>query len=487
MKKTWIYTILLVVSVTFTSCFEDIDDNAISETDIKDFVWKGLNQWYFWQQTVTDLTDDRFANSTEYTDFLNSYESPDALFEALLSPEDRFSWIVDDYFALNNTLNGVTKNNGMSFGVGTITVASQTTFGGIVQYILPNTSASDSILERGDIFLTVNGTQLTQNNYLSLLFSSSDTYTIGLAEIDANDNLVLTGETVTLTKQVYEENPIFIANTFTVDGIKVGYLMYNRFTSNYDQQLNDVFANFFAEGVQDLVVDLRYNPGGSVNSAIHLASMIAGEPATALFLRQRWNDKIQAVFTEEEVSRYFANQLPDGTTINSLNLNKVYILAQQSSASASELLINGLEPYVSELIHIGNTTRGKNEFSITLYDNPDCSYLNISGCSGGINPNHTWAMQPLVGKNENANGFYQYENGLTPDFEVLEDIENFGVLGDQNEPLLARAIQHITGNGRFGLATEPNASFYNIDHSNFHTLTKDNMYLETEDIPTLIK
>ncbi|MGB6269699.1 MAG: S41 family peptidase [Olleya sp.] len=479
MKKTWIYAIVLFVSLSITSCFEDQDDNPIADTDIKDFVWKGLNLWYFWQGEVNDLADDRFANSTDYTSFLNSYASPDALFEDLLFTDDRFSWITDDYFELNNALNGVTKSNGMEFGLGTINGGPDVF--GAVQYILPNTSASSSSLQRGDIFLTVNGTQLTESNFGSLLFSDNDTYTIGLAELDVNNNLVLTGETVTLTKQVYEENPIFIANTFTVDGIKVGYLMYNRFTSNFDQQLNTVFGTFVAEGVQELVLDLRYNPGGSVTSAIQLSSMIAGQPTTDLFLKQRWNAKIQAVFTDEEVSRNFVNQLSDGTAINTLNLDKVYILAQRSSASASELVINCLQPYL-DVIHIGSTTRGKNEFSITLYDNPECSFLNFSGCDSAPNPNHTWAMQPLVGKNENADGFYQYEAGLDPTLPLAETVSNYGVLGQQDEPLLARAIQHLTGNGRF--ASQPELiNFKIIDNSNLHTLTKDNMYVNPDNIP----
>ncbi|WP_397362401.1 S41 family peptidase [Olleya sp. R77988] len=484
MKKNWFFSFLLLLSLSLTSCFEDKDDNTISDTDIKDFVWKGLNLWYFWQDEevpgeVNDLADDRFSNSADYNAFLNDYSSPDLLFDDLLSDEDRFSWIVDDYFALNNALNGVSKSNGMEFGLGTIS-GGPNVFGA-VQYILPNTSASSNNLQRGNLFLTVDGTQLTESNYTSLLFSSNDTYTIGLAELDTNNNLVLTGETVTLTKQVYEENPVFIANTFTVDGIKVGYLMYNRFTSNYDQQLNDAFGMFVTEGVQDLVLDLRYNPGGSVDSAIRLSSMISGQPTTDLFLKQRWNNKIQALFTEEDVSRYFTDQLSDGTAINTLNLDKVYVLAQRSSASASELVINGLNPHMT-VVHIGSTTRGKNEFSITLYDNPDCAFLNSSECDSAINPNHTWAMQPIVGKNENANGFYQYEAGLDPTIALAETVSNYGVLGQQDEPLLARAIQHLTGNGRF--APQPELTNFKIkDNSNLHTLTKDNMYVNPESIP----
>lgn len=480
MKLNYKFSVIGLLFLALTSCFSDIDDDPISDTEIKDFVWKGLNLWYFWQGTdsAPDLADNRFSNDTDYINFLNSFDSPNQLFYSLLSNEDRFSWIVDDYFALSGSLSGVTKNNGMAFGLGLIDNGPNVF--GYVQYVLPNSSASENNIIRGDIFLTVNGTQLTEDNYLSLI--SSDVYTIGLAELDNNDNLILTGEEITLTKQIYQENPIYISNTFEVNGIKVGYLMYNRFLSDYDQQLNQVFANFVAEGVDELVLDLRYNPGGSVNSAINLGSMITGNTTNDVYLKQIWNNKIQSTFTDEDVTRYFAQTLSNGNSINSLNLNKVYILAQNSSASASELVINALEPYI-DVIHIGDVTRGKNEFSITLYDNPDCAFLPPNtDCNGSINPNHTWAMQPLVGRNENAEGFSDYTNGLTPDISLDESLSNLGVLGQQDEPLLARAIQHLTGNGRTGETfTEHKIKIF--DYSNKHTPTGTNMYLEPDDVP----
>lgn len=480
MKLNYKFSVIGLLFLALTSCFSDIDDDPISDTEIKDFVWKGLNLWYFWQGTdsAPDLADNRFSNDTDYINFLNSFDSPNQLFYSLLSNEDRFSWIVDDYFALSGSLNGVSKNNGMAFGLGLIDNGPNVF--GYVQYVLPNSSASENNVIRGDIFLTVNGTQLTEDNYLSLI--SSDVYTIGLAELDNNDNLILTGEEITLTKQIYQENPIYISNTFEVNGIKVGYLMYNRFLSDYDQQLNQVFANFVAEGVDELVLDLRYNPGGSVNSAINLGSMITGNTTNDVYLKQIWNNKIQSTFTDEDVTRYFAQTLSNGNSINSLNLNKVYILAQNSSASASELVINALEPYI-DVIHIGDVTRGKNEFSITLYDNPDCAFLPPNtDCNGSINPNHTWAMQPLVGRNENAEGFSDYTNGLTPDISLDESLSNLGVLGQQDEPLLARAIQHLTGNGRTGETfTEHKIKIF--DYSNKHTPTGTNMYLEPDDVP----
>ena len=106
--------------------------------------------------------------------------------------------------------------------------------------------------------------------------------------------------------------------------------------------------------------------------------------------------------------------------------------------------MNGLDPYL-EVIHIGTTTRGKNEFSISLVDNPDNSFIYSASTESGINPENRWIVQPLVGRNENSIGFFDYTAGFTPDITLEEDVFNLGSFGDPSEPMLARAIEEITG------------------------------------------
>src|SRR5690606_12905896 len=172
----------------------------------------------------------------------------------------------------------------------------------------------------------------------------------------------------------------------------------------------------------------------------------------------------------------FADKTNKGTPINTLGLSRVYILATNGSASASELVINGLAPYV-QVIHIGETTRGKNEFSITLVDDRQGSYIYDPDRVGQINPKNEWGLQPLVGRNENADGFYDYTNGLAPDIALEEDLTNLGVLGEVSEPLLARALQEITGHmAKMDLSVEMPAEAFTS--SRLHTPLKDNMYLD---------
>src|SRR5690606_27261812 len=126
---------------------------------------------------------------------------------------------------------------------------------------------------------------------------------------------------------------------------------------------------------------------------------------------------------------------------------------------------------------IGETTRGKNEFSITLVDDKDGDYIYNKDRERFINTKNSWGLQPLVGRNENADGFSDYTSGLMPDIELPEDITNLGVLGDVNEPLLARALQEISGvSAKMDFTVEMAAESFTS--SRLHTPLKDNMYLD---------
>jgi C-terminal processing protease CtpA/Prc len=454
MKASFKITLLLFLTfLTFQSC-EDMDDVAAPEQlQVDDFIWKGLNLYYLWQADVPNLSDARFANQAQLNDFLAKYSSPEDLFNTLKVDKsiDRFSWIVSDYRELEGMLQGTTKSNGMAFILYRKSSSSNEVFG-IVRYILPNSDASTKDIKRGDIFYAVNGTPLTVSNRISLL-SDSDSYILNLADYN-NGQITPNGKSVTLTKTELSENPIFINKVIENEGHKIGYLMYNGFYSNYDLELNDAFASLKSEGITDLVLDLRYNGGGSVQTATRLASMITGQFTDKIFVKERWNDKVNAYFESEDpnaLTNLFTNTIKTSnptksTPINSLNLNKVYILTTQSTASASELVINGLKPYI-DVVQIGDLTIGKNVGSITVYDSPTFGSENR-------NPLHHYAMQPIVFKTTNADGFGDYSKGLTPTYPLIENLGNLGVLGESSDPLLSTAIGKITGTAKMVKKTE---------------------------------
>ncbi|PVW14736.1 S41 family peptidase [Marixanthomonas spongiae] len=431
MKKKLIL-LLLIVATLFTSCFEDSDDNprTASQLEIQDFIYRGLNFFYLYKADKPELADDAFANEQELNNFLSSYDSPESLFDFLTVPQDRFSILVDDYIELENALSGVSKSNGMEFGLVRYPNNPTNVFG-YVRYVLPNTDAETKGLQRGDIFNSIDGQQLNENNFNALL--SQDSYTIGLATFDGT-NVNSTGETASLTKTQYTENPVYIAKTLDVQGQKIGYVMYNSFTRDFDNDLNAAFGSLQADGVTDLVLDLRYNGGGAVETAVDLAGMITGQFNGELFYTEQWNPDRQEEYAENGL---FNAAISDGSAINSLGLTTVYILTTGRTASASELVINGLDPYIN-VVQIGQNTTGKFQASFLLYDAPAPGFRRSQA-----NPDHTYAMLPLVFKTANAVGNTDYVDGLTPDIAIDEDYANLGILGDVNEPFLATALSEI--------------------------------------------
>ncbi len=218
--------------------------------------------------------------------------------------------------------------------------------------------------------------------------------------------------------------------------------MYNQFVGNKTSLINDAFGEFKNEGITDLILDLRYNGGGSVATCTAIASMITGQFKGKVFSKQNWNSKLTEYWNDnnpESLNDRFDDKFDDSKQINSLNLEKVYIITTSESASASELLINGLKPYI-DVIHIGEITSGKNVGSITVYD-----YIDNDGTK---NPYHKYAMQPIVLKMANSDGFADYADGLTPDIEQEEDLFSLGTLGDHKEALVSIAINLITGSAK---------------------------------------
>lgn len=433
---------------------EEVIETPVEETpvevdiEVQNFFWQTLNSYYFWQGEVTDLADDRFDTQAAYEAYLKDNSDPVALLEnKLLFSEDRFTFYDEDYRNLVNGSAGISKSNGLEFGLSLI--GDSDDIFGYVEYIIKNSDAASKDIKRGDIFIGVNGTRLNRNNYIDLLFGENDTYTLNMAEI-TNSTISPIDKEITLTKQEgLQEDPILTSNIITSGDRKIGYLMYNQFVSGSEDAINAIFADFKAQGINDLVLDLRYNLGGRGTTATVLASLIYGPNTNDLFFRTRYNDKLQAIFDSSDTDIYFVNSTGsrDGNSnaaLNSLNLTKVYIIATGSSASASELVMVGLEPYV-DVVHVGTNTFGKNQGSLLFVDDPEGGNVYDPDRENNINSNVQWGLQPIISRVENSAGFSDYADGLIPDIELRENVSNLGVLGNANEPLLARAIQDITG------------------------------------------
>ncbi len=347
----------LTIHIFFISSCKEEDVIAPSQTiGINDFIWKNMNELYLWKDLMPQNID------------RNKELDPNNYFEKLLNkPADKWSFITDDYNELINSLIGIEKNFGHHFKL-FLTPGTDNVFG-IVKFIAPNSPADKANINRGDIFYKVNGKTINTSNYKELLFEV-DNYTLSFGKFNEEGQIVQI-EDKSLNAEIVVENPILIHKTLDVEGEKIGYLMYNQFITNYNKELISVFQIFKNDNIKNLVLDLRYNPGGSVNTAIILSSMIAPAPTVQnneIFSKQIWNDDVMDFLLKEEgnesdnlITKFVTPQI-------NLNLNKVYILISSNSASASELVINSLSPYMDIILIGPENTTGKYGGSVTLKD-----------------------------------------------------------------------------------------------------------------------
>lgn len=474
----WLYLILLVVTSTLLSCDkedplteqdpeqEELPDDIPEASDENKFIFNNLSLFYYWVDQVPYLIDSKLNNKDYYNFYLNKFTDPEELFYSHLykyGEVDKWSMLFDNHNDIDNWLAGISETTGI--------IPARLTNGdnlvALILYVLNDSPAARAGIKRGDIIMKVDGTELTENNYEELLFNRlTSTYHMGeITQYGIYDNNIKH----TLTGEIIQENPVFLDSIYNIDGYKVGYLVYHGFTSAYDQKLsasydlllNNVFAKFKNAGIDKLILDLRYNLGGSVQSAAYLASMIYSADTTRLFAERQFNDLLQSEYTKEygeEFLKYYLEYYIDKVTwevndesgthirsvttpktpIVSLNINDVYVLTTYNTVSASELLINGLKPYGINLKCVGTSTRGKFVGSWTLKDWIDSE-------SDAVNPNHTLGMQLIVAKIVNSMGVADYINGIPPDIEVMEDLHNFLPFGDTREPMLKAALDDIKG------------------------------------------
>ena len=411
---------------------------------VHQFIWESLNELYLWQAEVDDLSDNiKPVGSSAYNQLISTNQEPEAFFESLKHPDDRHSRITSNFEDLENSIKGIDASNGVEF----ILFPSGTGNGvlGVVTHILKNSDAFSKDIKRGDVFMGVNGELLSFSNFYGLLYGDQISYTLNMAN-KVGSVFSLNGKNIDLTKEDnFQTNPIQVNKVIQMGGKKIGYLMYTQFSQGFDKELNSVFSEFKSEGVDELILDLRYNRGGLTKTALYLSGMITGQFTGQIFSQKIWNKKVtdyyESIDSTDWMKDLFVSEMDDKTVINSLNLNRVYIITSSNSASASEMLINGLSPFIN-VIQVGEATYGKNVGGLAVV------YDYIDNTNRTINPDHSYAISPITFRVANSEGFSDYANGLNPSdgFELTEDVLNMGVLGESDEPLLALALNDIIGN-----------------------------------------
>jgi len=418
MKKILFLLLATLITITINqSCKKDEPESDIpTETLITNrWIYENMALYYLWNTQMTSGID-----------YMKEAD-PEAYFYKLLYDEkDKWSYITDDYPKLAAELNGVPET--MGYYPAFYQTPDNKVFI-VVCYVYPNSPAAEAGLERGDLIISIDNTPLDTANYYTKY--SGQSYTVQLGTI-VNHTLTPTGVSFSMTARIVHADPSIFHTVLDVNGTKIGYLVYVEFIPGnndaYLQEMDNIFNEFISAGVSDLIVDLRYNPGGAVDAAIHLASEIV--PLTiasnsGLMIRLQYNADLQYYLVANNFNSYlYYNFYP---AAGNLNLNRVYILTTGRSASASELVIAGLDPYM-EVVQIGTPTYGKYVGSWVIPDDKN-----------------KWAMMPIVSKFINNNGFTDFEDGLTPDHVVEDNLFSALPFGNVNDPMIARAIELATG------------------------------------------
>ncbi len=407
-KVKVLVVIMLILPLFYISCYKNekvtpkpnIKDTILN---VKNFIYDTTKYYYLWEEHIPKSIN------------IDDYDDPNALFEAMYYPTlDRWSFVTDNYGKLQNSLNGKRKAAGFRM-IPFRYEAGEKGIYLLVEFVYPDGNAFKAGLRRGNVITEINGTKLNDKNYRDLI--SNDQLALAIGKIKDNEVIDL-NKTINVTKIEQNFSPIVKDTIIVKNNKKIGYFLFDQFISKYDDQMENVIQSFKNEGVDDLVLDLRYNSGGYVSTCAKLGSNIVPEVNIGnTFLTFQFNRRFNSLklkFPEPRVN---------------LNLPNLYVLGSKRTASASEAIINCLRPYMNVVL-IGDTTHGKYT-AVNVYHDTHKP------------PHHDWAIFLVIARIANAQGNTDYINGFVPNYLVKDNFTT--PLGSENEPLFAKAIELITG------------------------------------------
>lgn len=418
----------LILPAYLASCGVDRWKEYAEQTQTDRWIDDTMRVWYYW------------ADEIPHTNKLNYFQPPFNFFASLRSKEDRFSTI-DSLTTGGATVRSIPYTDcsyGFQFTTNRVEVegtegTEEALFAHIL-YVADESPASEIGLKRGDWIIQMDGEYITEKSIKKLYGDQAMTLTVGY--YDAGRNVIIAYEQprqIAAARPV-NDNPVHYKNVYAHGSKRVGYLVYNHFSAGpadsgneYDNDLRNAFRHFASQQVNEFILDLRYNNGGFLSCAELLCAMLApssalGQPLGHLEFNNRHRPQTLPLTLDAGVIGNGAN----------LNLNTLYVLTSNQTASASEMVINCLKPYMNVIV-IGGTTAGKNVGSTTF-----------------ASPELMITMSPIVCKIYNAEGESDYQSGFSPDRPELNvsetsDMARFLPFGDTSEALLGTALGMIDG------------------------------------------
>lgn len=369
------------------------------------WIYQAMNHYYYWRGDLPD------SLKCDYT------QRPENFYKSLLSPKDRFS-----YYDWNDKYKSPTSR-----------LAPQNRGFAYQPYMAPDGKEYWQVLYVQSLHLRAKGLQ--RGDWLAPL-SQLDSFARGCWKDGTFHIETPLTAPIQESRAIHTGGYVYLDSIYHIDGKNIGYMCYLQYGER--AELESVMERFYKHKIDELILDLRYNPGGLVLTEKYLANCIVKELGyEKMFQEMRYNSVVEKervasglAPTNQEFFEQPTNTSEGvlGTQIYGLNLPRVYALVTGHSASASEGTLLSLMPYMDVCL-IGEKTVGKGVGMFTLSD-PVCRYNLV----------------PITFRYFNADGNTVPDDGLDVDYEVPDGYETMrSELGDIQEPLLAKAIELITG------------------------------------------
>lgn len=420
----------LAISALVSSCGEDRSGEYYALITTQTWMYETMQQEYLYYQDIPEKKSLNFFNKP--SDFLNS----------MVSSKDKksgstFSHIDSVFVTTRST--STTPTFGFE---GTMVRAENGSYGIRVLYTQENSPAEEVGLKRGDLIIAANNKKINSSD-LFYITSPKEAYLFTMGKL--NERGFDTLQTIQMpSPRIVENKNIYKSDIMEIGGKRVAYIMYNEFGNNDAENLKLLFKDIAGQSVDDIILDLRYNPGGYVNIAQLVSTNLAPQEAMgSVFLKMTHNDKIN----QTDILNFEQSLLANGSPVNYKNL---YVITSSNTASASEIVINCLRPYMAgRLIQVGTATFGKNVAQQLYTDEAKAPMLEF------------WMTNSLLSNAEDFSDYYT--SGLKPDYEKAENFKGeLGELGTAQDSLMIPIIKHIE-TGSFPTTETPDDASRSLD------------------------
>ncbi|MRX41243.1 peptidase S41 [Flavobacterium sp. LC2016-23] len=407
--------LLFALTVSCQSEEEPVIYKEGSTEYVNSWMYEQMKKYYLWSEDMPDRTN-LALDSKEY-------------FKKLLQADDRFSYATDA-----SSPDTFPKSIRSNYGFDIAVVEYEGQVYGMVLFVLSDSPAERNGMKRGQLVKTINGTLLNTQNFERLYLDVAHSDQVKLQLMDYTEESgfsalkeIQLGRGFTFSQPMIHK--VVLNNTE-----KTGYLAIPHFDIGLASPLLQVFQDFKNQSVTKVIIDLRYNGGGDVSSAAALSIILAPDIKPGdLFIKFKGNKNGGAVNQSFKEALEMNETAVHYDALRAAHpaIQEVYVLCGSHTASASEIIINNLKPYM-KVITIGEKTTGKDVAGFAIEDN------RISGQQG-------WTLYPVIYKLSNASNEGNYSMGITPSV-VLNEIGNLEIfpLGDTREILMNRALNGVS-------------------------------------------